>query len=73
MNLKKLPVEISETDRFRTLHLETDSIQSSMDIYDPVHLALKYTQIKLDHLLSEIKVEKLLKKFKCNQCWDLQG
>ena len=45
MNLKKLPVEISETDQFRTLHLETDSIQSSMDISDPVHLALKYTQV----------------------------
>ena len=45
MNLKKLPVEISETDRFRSLHLETDSIQSSMDISDPVHLTLKYTQV----------------------------
>ena len=51
VNLKKLPVEISETDRFRSLHLETDSIQSSMDISDPIHLTLKYTQVTVLLLL----------------------
>lgn len=45
VNLKKLPVEISEMDQIRSLHLETDSIQSAMSVDDPVHLTLKYTQV----------------------------
>ena len=44
-NLKNLPIEISESDKVRSLHLETDSIQSSMLIMDPVALTLKYTQV----------------------------
>ena len=45
VDLKKLPIEISETNTVRSLHLETDSTQSSMLIHDPIHLALKYTQV----------------------------
>ena len=45
VDLKTLPIEISETNEVRSLHLETDSIQSSMLIHDPIHLALKYTQV----------------------------
>jgi spermidine synthase len=45
VDLKKLPIEISETNEVRSLHLETDSIQSSMLIHDPIHLTLKYTQV----------------------------
>ena len=66
MNLKKLPVEISETDQFRTLHLETDSIQSSMDISDPVHLALKYTQVTALLLLFKRHPKNILKNIQTN-------
>jgi len=45
VDLKTLPIEISETKEVRSLHLETDSIQSSMLILDPIHLTLKYTQV----------------------------
>jgi spermidine synthase len=48
---KNLPVEISETDQIRSLHLETDSIQSAMSIADPIHMTLRYTQAMVLSLL----------------------
>ena len=48
---KNLPIEISETDELRYLHLETDSIQSAMSIADPLHMTLKYTQTMVLSLL----------------------
>lgn len=45
------PVEVSERDGVRSLHLGTSTIQSSMKLNDPVELVLSYTRTMMGFLL----------------------
>ena len=42
--LQQVPVEISERNGIRSLHIGTDTTQSSMNIKDPFYLELNYTK-----------------------------
>ena len=42
--LQQVPVEISERNGIRSLHIGTDTTQSSMNIKDPYYLELNYTK-----------------------------
>jgi spermidine synthase len=44
-------VEISEVDGIRSLHLGSETVQSSMDVEDPVRLVLSYTRAMMGFLL----------------------
>ena len=44
-------VEISEADNIRSLHLGSETIQSSMDLDDPADLVLSYTRAMMGFLL----------------------
>ncbi|MBI3144426.1 MAG: polyamine aminopropyltransferase [Pseudogulbenkiania sp.] len=44
-------VEISEVDNIRSLHLGSETVQSSMDVDDPVRLVLSYTRAMMGFLL----------------------
>ena len=43
--LQQVPVEISERNGIRSLHIGTDTTQSSMNIKDPFSLELNYTKV----------------------------
>ena len=49
--LQDEPVEVSEVDGVRSLHIGTDTIQSSMRIKDPFFLELNYTKVMALSLL----------------------
>jgi spermidine synthase len=49
--LQEEPVEVSEVDGVRSLHIGTDTIQSSMRIKDPFFLELHYTKVMALSLL----------------------
>lgn len=44
-------VEISEVDGIRSLHLGSETVQSSMDVEDPVRLVLSYSRVMMGWLL----------------------
>lgn len=44
-------VEISEVDNIRSLHLGSETVQSSMDVEDPVRLVLSYSRAMMGWLL----------------------
>ena len=44
-------VEISEVDGIRSLHLGSETVQSSMDVEDPVRLVLSYSRAMMGFLL----------------------
>ncbi|RXZ43118.1 polyamine aminopropyltransferase [Crenobacter cavernae] len=44
-------VEISELDGVRSLHLGSETVQSSMDVEDPVRMVLSYTRAMMGWLL----------------------
>lgn len=44
-------VEISEVDNIRSLHLGSETVQSSMDVDDPVRLVLSYSRAMMGWLL----------------------
>jgi spermidine synthase len=44
-------IEVSETDGVRSLHLGSDTVQSSMKLSDPVELVLSYTRAMMAFLL----------------------
>jgi spermidine synthase len=46
-------VEVSERDGIRSLHLGSDTVQSSMKLADPVELVLSYTRAMMAFLLFE--------------------
>ena len=43
--LQQVPVEVSEMNGIRSLHIGTDTAQSSMQINDPFYLELNYTKV----------------------------
>ncbi|MDK2126308.1 polyamine aminopropyltransferase [Parachitinimonas caeni] len=47
----EVPVDVSEKDGIRSLHLGSDAIQSSMRVRDPVELVLAYSRCMLAFLL----------------------
>lgn len=53
-------VEISEMDGIRSLHLGSDTIQSSMDIENPSQLVLQYSQVMMGFLLFQTPPTNLL-------------
>ena len=44
-DLQQVPVEVSESNGIRSLHIGTDTIQSSMEIKNPFSLELNYTKV----------------------------
>ena len=50
-DFQQVPVEISERNGIRSLHIGTDTTQSSMNIKDPFSLELNYTKaVSYTHL-----------------------
>lgn len=47
----EIPVEVSERDGMRSLHLGSSTVQSSMKLADPVELVLSYTRAMMGFLL----------------------
>jgi spermidine synthase len=48
---REAPVEVSERDGVRSLHLGSSTVQSSMKVADPVELVLSYTRAMMGFLL----------------------
>jgi spermidine synthase len=48
---RETPVEVSERDGVRSLHLGSSTVQSSMKLADPVELVLSYTRAMMGFLL----------------------
>jgi spermidine synthase len=48
---REVPVEVSERDGVRSLHLGSSTVQSSMKLADPVDLVLSYTRAMMGFLL----------------------
>ncbi len=48
---RETPVEVSERDGVRSLHLGSSTVQSSMRLADPVELVLSYTRAMMGFLL----------------------
>ncbi|HZP91352.1 MAG TPA: polyamine aminopropyltransferase [Burkholderiales bacterium] len=48
---RETPVEVSEKDGVRSLHLGSSTVQSSMKLADPVELVLSYTRAMMGFLL----------------------
>jgi len=53
-------VEVSEKDGIRSLHLGSDTVQSSMKLADPVELVLSYTRAMMAFLLFEPEPRRIL-------------
>mgnify|MGYP000051508001 CR=1 FL=1 len=50
---REVSVEVSEKDGIRSLHLGSDTVQSSMKLADPAELVLSYTRAMMAFLLFE--------------------
>ncbi|HEX7813156.1 MAG TPA: hypothetical protein VF460_14720 [Burkholderiales bacterium] len=57
---REVSVEVSEKDGIRSLHLGSDTVQSSMKLADPAELVLSYTRAMMAFLLFEPQPRRIL-------------
>lgn len=57
---REVSVEVSEKDGIRSLHLGSDTVQSSMKLADPAELVLSYTRAMMAFLLFEPEPRRIL-------------
>lgn len=57
---REISVEVSEKDGIRSLHLGSDTVQSSMKLADPVELVLSYTRAMMAFLLFMPRPQRIL-------------
>lgn len=57
---REISVEVSEKDGIRSLHLGSETVQSSMKLSDPTELVLSYTRAMMAFLLFDPRPQRIL-------------